>query len=246
MVEAAKKNGLIKQLQGEILSMQGLRNAGESSRIRLGLGELEQAFPDNKFPLAAVHELLSYSPEEAAATNAFITGILSKLIHENGYCIWIAIRRAIYPPALKGFGINPDRILFIDIAKTTDALWVIEEALKCDKLIAVIGEIPDLNFTQSRRLQLAVENSKVTGFIHRCYPRSENTVACVSRWRIKPIPCITEEGMPGVGFPRWEVTLSKIRNGKPGKWFIEWTGNGFRHVKDETIQSSFIKTGMYG
>ena len=36
-------------------------------------------------------------------------------------------------------------------------LWVIEEALKCEGLAAVIGEIKELSFTQSRRLQLAVE-----------------------------------------------------------------------------------------
>ena len=41
-------------------------------------------------------------------------------------------------------------------------MWAIEEALKCDGLAAVIGEMKELSFTNSRRLQLAVEKSHVT------------------------------------------------------------------------------------
>jgi protein ImuA len=38
------------------------------------------------------------------------------------------------------------------------------------------------------------------------------------------------DGMPGVGFPRWNVQLLKVRNGKPGAWQIEWSADGFRHI----------------
>lgn len=55
----------------------------------------------------------------------------------------------------------------MDAGKTKDSLWAIEEALKCNALIAVVGEITELTFNDSRRLQLAVEKSHVTGFIHR-------------------------------------------------------------------------------
>lgn len=41
---------------------------------------------------------------------------------------------------------------------------VMEEALKCGGLAAVVGEVQDISFTASRRLQLAVEQSGVTGF----------------------------------------------------------------------------------
>ena len=37
------------------------------------------------------------------------------------------------------------------------------------------------------------------------------------------------DNMPGISFPRWQVELLKIRNGKPGRWQLEWTGT-FRHI----------------
>jgi protein ImuA len=74
-------------------------------------------------------------------------------------------------------------------------------------------------------LQLAVEKSHVTGFIIRNDPRNMNVNACVSRWRISPIPSGSENNLPGVGFPRWNIELLKIRNGRPGSWQMEWSYN---------------------
>jgi protein ImuA len=244
--QVAERKELIAQLQRDILSMQGLRDATVHKK-RLGLDVLEQAFPNKTFPVAAVHEFLSYGREEAAATNSFISCLLSKLMRKDGYCIWVSVKRAIYPPALKRFGIDADRIIFIDTDKNTDALWAIEEALKCDQVTAIVGAVPDLSFTESRRLQLAVEGSGVTGLIHRCYPRQENTVACVSRWSIKPVVSQTNDGLPGVGFPRWEVNLSKVRNGTPGTWLVEWTDNEFIHIIDKDVaRIQNLQTGLYG
>jgi protein ImuA len=138
----------------------------------------------------------------------------------------------LFPPALKAFGIEPDRIIFIDLSKERDVLWAMEEALKCEGLAAVVGEIQDISFTASRRLQLAVEQSRVTGFILRHHPRNLNTIACVARWKITTLPSELEEGMPGVGFPRWNVSLLKIRNGRPGTWNMEWSAGAFHLIPD--------------
>lgn len=120
-----------------------------------------------------------------------------------------------------------------------------EEALKCEGLAAVIAEISELGFTASRRLQLAVEESQVTGFILRRNPRLLNTTACITRWEITAAPSTTENNMPGVGFPKWNVELLKVRNGKPGKWQIEFTAGKFRHISKIVIipQEEKRKTG---
>jgi protein ImuA len=196
---------------------------------------MESAFPGNTFPQAAIHELVSYSPADASCTNGFISVILSKLMQKGGNCIWISTRRKIHPPALKAFGIDPEQILFVDAWKLKDALWVIEESLKCDALKAVVGEIGELNFNDSRRLQLTVEKSKVTGFIHRHQPKQLNALACVSRWKIKPAPSSLYDHMPGLGFPKWEVELLKARNGKPGKWTLQCSPQGLEYITEKAI-----------
>ena len=69
----------------------------------------------------------------------------------------------------------------------------------------------------------------MTGFIIRRNPKNLAT-ACVTRWRITPLPAMTEDDLPGLGFPRWNVELLKVRNGTAATWQLEWAGGRFRHV----------------
>ena len=63
-----------------------------------------------------------------------------------------------------------------------------EESLNVTRIAAVIGEVKNISFKESRRLQLAAEQSRVTGFLIRHQPKILNTIACVSRWRITSLP----------------------------------------------------------
>jgi protein ImuA len=216
---------IIEQLQKQILSLQGTKPAGEPQDLPLGLGALESAFAGAAFPKGAMHELISASSEEAACTTSFISVILSKLMKQGSYCLWISTvpRRSIFPQALNIYGVVPERILFVDAATPKETLWAIEEALKCEALAAVVGELNELSFIDSRRLQLAVERSRVTGFIHRFRPRVQSPVACLTRWKISPLPSQTPDNLPGLGFPRWQVALLKVRNGQPASWQVQWS-----------------------
>lgn len=230
MQASSSKTDLIQALEKQILSLQGFKKPIENQCINTGLPDLEAAFPFQTFPTGAVHEFISQTAGDSAATNGFIAGLLSHLMQGRNACIWISTKRLLFPPALTLFGIEPERIVFIDIAKPKDVLWAIEEALKCDVLCAVVGELSELSFSQSRRLQLAVEDSHVTGFIHRINPRTENTVACITRWKVRQLASETTDNLPGLSYPRWQVDLKKVRNGRPGNWQIEWSGDGFRQI----------------
>lgn len=240
------KRNVVRELQKEILKLQGFKPPCSEQNLQAGfLGALESAFPNNQFPAGAVHELISYTPEQVAASSAFIGLLLHHLMGASGgRSIWVSTRRTIYPPALKLLDIEPDAIIFIEVANERDLLWAIEESLKCEALTAVVADCRELSFTQSRRLQLAVETSHVTGFIHRNNPRTENTVACVSRWKINPVASALDEELPGVGFPRWDVQLVKVRNGKPAHWLIEWDGSVLNYIKTKVASIPFqrIKT----
>jgi len=225
------KQDIIQQLHKEVLGIQRLKKSAGLT-LDTGLWDAGNAFPDQTFPLGAVHEFISNAKEDAAATNGFMAGLIKQLI-KRGMAIWVSSKRTLFPPALSVFGIEPERIIFIDLWRQKEVLWAIEEALRCDALAAVIGELSELSFTESRRLQLAVEQSRVTGFIHRYNPRSENVTACVSRWKIKPIASDIGD-VPGMGFPRWNVQLQKIRNGTPGRWQIEWSAGQFRHIPGQS------------
>jgi protein ImuA len=228
---AGSKGDIIRQLQQEILHLSGYRPA-LIDQANPALGPINQAFPGQRFPTGAVHEFLCSNAESVSASSGFIAGILSTLMQKGGTSIWI--NSVIFPPALKSFGIEPDKILFINLKKSKEILWVMEEALRCDGLSAVICEIKEIGFTESRRLQLAVEQSGVTGFVLKAGLKNKLS-SSVARWRIGHLPSDKTTGLPGPGFPRWQVELLKIRNGQPGNWQIEWRAGRFRPVYQPLI-----------
>jgi protein ImuA len=223
------KANIISALRKDILSLQGIRHDGNNCRLDKMIGILKNAFPDKIFPLGVIHEFIVQEAEDAAVTNAFVASIVNPLMNDCAPVIWVGNNISVFPPTLKAFGIAPEKIIFIELKKEKEILWVIEEALKCEGLAAVIGDIKELTFTQSRRLQLAVEKSKVTGFIIRNNPRAINITACVTRWKITSLPGENKDDLPGVSFPRWNVDLLKVRNGKPATWEIEYSAGRFRY-----------------
>lgn len=229
----ASRQELVMQLRKEMLSVQRQKKSTEQCLFP-GLQEIEQAFPGHTFPLGVVHEFISHSIENAAATHAFIAGLLGPLMRKGQYAVWVNTRNTLFPPALFQYGIRPEQIIFVDPSLRKDILWAIEEGMKCNAIAAVIGELSELSFTESRRLQLTAEQSKVTGFIHRMNPRTENTVTCVTRWKISQLPGEIAE-LPGVGFARWNVQLLKVRNGQPGSWQMEWVAGAFRPVRRKAL-----------
>lgn len=221
----ANKKDIISQLQKNILQWQGISVPQAGNTKFAGLEQIETAFPNSVFPTGAIHELLA--DEHAAACSGFLNGLLQVLMKQGGICLWISTSRSLFPSALKNFGVSPDRIVFIELKRERDVLWATEEALKCNSLAAVIAEINEISFTESRRLQLVVEKSRVTGFILRKNTKKLSTTACVARWRITALPSELEDGLPGLGFPRWNVELLKVRNGNPGSWIVEWHAGNF-------------------
>ncbi|UYQ91174.1 Error-prone repair protein ImuA [Chitinophaga horti] len=231
------KADIIAQLRRDLLPLQGLKPKLSNPSLNFGLGPMKFAFPNATFPVGAVHELVSYSQEGAAATNGFMAGLLSLLMKQHGVILWIGAAGTLYPPALKTFGIEADKVIFVQARQDKELLWAMEEALRCEGLAAVVGEVGALSFKASRRLQLAVENSNVTGFVVLRNPRHMSTTACVTRWVIEPLPSLQDDEMPGVGFPRWKVSLMKVRNGKPGVWEMEWVAGRFRHLHVKPVIS---------
>jgi protein ImuA len=223
---SADKAHIIPKLQQEILALQGYRLPG-IMESQIMLGPIQDAFPNRSFPLGAIHEFLFSNWEDGAATCGFITALLKPVMTNGGIIFWVGQKRTLFPPALESFGICPDKIVFVDVTNEKHVIWSVEEALKCPALSAVIGELHGISFTASRRLQLAVEQSEVTGFLLCNSPRPPAATACVSRWRITSLPGHVSENLPGVGFPQWRVELLRIRNGRPGVWDIRLSAGKF-------------------
>ena len=227
---------LINRLQKDILQWEGYRPPETGNQTSIGLGPIEAAFPNGVFPVGAVHEMVCATTEQATAGGALISGLLANLMQHGGVCLWIGLSGNLYPSALKTFEVDPERVIFVNLLNDRDVLWAMEEALKCPGLVMAVAEVRELNFKQSRRLQLAVEQSRVTGFILRNESKKLSATACAARWQVTPLPSQLIDGLPGLGFPRWRVDLLRVRNGQGGTWILEWADGKFVPVEQKTIE----------
>ncbi|HEX6192274.1 MAG TPA: Error-prone repair protein ImuA, partial [Chitinophagaceae bacterium] len=110
---------IIADLQRQLLPLQGYKKPSRET-IPVELGIISEAFPYNNFPTGAIHEFITASPSDMAATTGFVMGIVSQLVSTSGVCLWISSSRNLFPPALISFGIEPDKIIFLDLKKETD------------------------------------------------------------------------------------------------------------------------------
>src|SRR5688572_27823964 len=228
------KSDIIKDLEKEILPLQGFKSALGQCKVNVNLGPINDAFPNSIFPTGAIHEFVGAGIDKQTAASGFIAAIISSLMYDGGVALWISASRMIFPPALINFGIDPARIIFIDCNNQKEVAWAVEEALKVNGLAAVVGDMQEINFTTSRRLQLAVEKSQVTGFLLN----NKNTTgsnACLTRWNISALPSVAVDDLPGLGYPCWKVELLKVRNGRPGSWEIAWMNNQLTALNNEPL-----------
>lgn len=229
-MSAVAKVGIFEKLQGDILRMEGFRSFA-NARHDIGLGPMLNAFPNATFPIGAVHEFLAMD-ENISATSGFITALISSIAQTTHVAMWIGTKHTIFPPGLNAFNVDAERMLFVHLQHEKDVLWTIEEALKSNALSSVVADVSHLDFTSSRRLQLAVEQSQVTGFLIRTDKKQVNATASVARWKVNALPSDPIDNLPGVGFPSWRVELLRVRNGKPGVWELKWRAGKFYHASE--------------
>jgi protein ImuA len=139
--------------------------------------------------------------------------------------LWVQDRMAIlesgrvYPPGL------PTRdLIHVEARDARDALWAMEEGLRCAALSSVIGEIwgdpRALDFTATRRHAVASERSQVPCGLVRL-GGTANLSGARMRWRIASAPSLTNALDPRApGASAWDAELFRARGAPPGRWSI--------------------------
>ncbi|HEY8540190.1 MAG TPA: translesion DNA synthesis-associated protein ImuA [Steroidobacteraceae bacterium] len=72
-----------------------------------------------------------------------------------------------FAPALQAHGIQLERLFVVEATKNTDALWTMEQMLRCKSFGAVVGWPKEIKDRDVRRLQLAAEAGRSIGFLYR-------------------------------------------------------------------------------
>jgi len=149
--------------------------------------------------------------------------------------LWVQDRMAIlesgrvYPP-----GLPTQNLIHVEARDARDALWAMEEGIRCAALSAVIGEIwgdpRALDFTATRRLAVAAERSGVAAFLIRLGGHA-NLSGARMRWRIASAPSLPNDLDPRApGTPLWDAELFRARGAPPGRWTIAHEADRFHLV----------------
>ncbi|HEY1146667.1 MAG TPA: recA-like protein [Allosphingosinicella sp.] len=149
--------------------------------------------------------------------------------------LWIQDRMAIlesgrvHPP-----GLPSQDLIHIETRDARDALWAMEEGVRCAALSAVIGEIwgdpKALDFTATRRLAVASERSGTPCWLVRL-GGTPNLSGARMRWRIASAPSLLNplDGRAS-GSPAWDSDLFRARGMPPGRWTVAHEADVFHLV----------------
>jgi protein ImuA len=159
-------------------------------------------------------------------------GFLLAQVDVSRPVLWVQQRMAIlesgrvHPP-----GLPTQDLIHVEARDARDALWAMEEGVRCSGLSCVIGEIwgdpKVLDFTATRRLAVAAERSGVPCWLVRLSGIA-NLSGARMRWRVASAPSLLNDlDSKAPGVPVWDAELFRARGMPPGRWTISREADSF-------------------
>ncbi|WDA40793.1 recA-like protein [Erythrobacter sp. BLCC-B19] len=159
--------------------------------------------------------------------------------------LWVQDRAAIRlggRPCLAGLPRDlAHRLIHVAAATPEDALFALEEGLKCRDLACVIGEIAGnpkaLSFTASRRLSLTAEKHGVRLWLVRLDAAPDLSSARM-RWQARAAPSAAPRWNPAApGMATWHAELFRARTHAPGQWSLSDDAGTLRIASDPPTET---------
>jgi protein ImuA len=194
--------------------------------LRLGVAPLDDTLGGG-LVLGALHELSPAHPAHAGAAAGFAVALA--VLGQAQSVLWIqsafarAEAGALYGAGLDCFGLRMDRLVTLEVTRTGDVLWAMEEALKC-RAATVVAELFDdtgaVDLTAMRRLSLAARAGGGLGLLLRHRPCSLPSAAA-TRWEASS-SAGARDCYGGLGRTTFALSLTKNRYGPCGRWLLTW------------------------
>lgn len=152
--------------------------------------------------------------------------------------------RAGLPPALR------HRVIHVAVRKVEDALFALEEGMRCRDLAFVIGEIAGnpraLDLTASRRFSLAAENHGVPLFLIR-HDAQRDLSSARLRWQVRSAISPRPRWNPAApGVAGWHAELFRARAHAPSQWILRDDGNALVAERPDTGPAENTRSPDHG
>jgi protein ImuA len=218
---------------GGAVSASGARasaKAGAQSRASSGFLVSQKCWQLPKPERATLSELFTAHPRDSGWA-----GFLLAQIATDKPLLWVQDRMAIiesgriHPP-----GLPTQNLIHVEARDARDALWAMEEGVRCSCLSAVIGELwgdpKALDFTATRRLAVAAERSGTPCWLVRLGGNA-NLSGARMRWRLASAPSLLNPLDPRApGIPAWDAELFRARAMPAGHWTLAHEADRFHLV----------------
>ncbi|MGE3991473.1 ImuA family protein [Pseudorhodoplanes sp.] len=142
---------------------------------------------------------------------------------------------APYGIGLDLFGLPARRLLVLRARRPIDALFAMEEALKCRGLASVIAELPDdaADLIATRRLSLAARAHDGIGLLLRHRSTSVPSAA-TTRWEVAASLGV-RDAYGGIGMTAFQLSLVKNRRGPCGRFRVAWSHHEHAFVEADPV-----------
>jgi protein ImuA len=196
--------------------------------LTLGVAEIDRVLGGGLAP-ASLHEITASTWRDLGAAIGFVLALAARA-HDRRETLWIQTGFAthesgnLYGPGIEMFGLPSQAFLVLRVPRPIDAMWAMEEALRCRALSSVICELPDdgvlADLTTTQRLTIAARECDLFGFLlrHRSSPLTSSTE---TRWRISTASSVPDR-FDGLGRTALTASLVKNKRGPAAQWTIVW------------------------
>jgi protein ImuA len=201
----------------------------DNAPLPLGLRRADAVLGGGLAP-GALHEISPVAPIHLGAASGFtlaLAALAGKVGGRETLLIQTDMTRfeagAPYGIGLDLFGLPARRLLVLRARRAIDALFAMEEALKCRAVATVIAELPDdtADLTATRRLSLAARTHDGLGLLLR-HRATAMPSAATTRWEVAASPG-AHDACGGIGTTAFLLSLVKNRRGPCGRFRVAWS-----------------------
>jgi hypothetical protein len=160
------------------------RDTGQLIVTPTGCSELDAILPHGGWQSGTIVELMP--TEVGTGELRLLMPALADITRHERYIALIAPPHIPFAPALVQQGIQLERLLVIRADTVSDALWAFEQTLRCGSFGAALAWPAQLKDRDIRRLQLAAEAGRSTGFLYRSPAAALETSPAAMRLRLEP------------------------------------------------------------
>src|SRR5215470_4159079 len=211
----------------------------ENSRlVSFGVASLDQALAGG-LACGALHEIGPAAPLQVGAATGFAMALAARALGGHGQAVWIQTdftiteTGALYGVGLDLMGLSMERLVTLRVPRPCDALWAMEEVLKCRAVSVVVAEFAseEADLTATRRLALAARAGDGLGLILHpnvvpdgkplCGQPSCHPTAATTRWEVASARG-ERDRFGGLGPTTFALSLVKNRRGRTGQWRLSW------------------------